>query len=49
MASTASQEEIDMDNPPFPLTAIDRSILAMSDEEFHVITWSDLEEIIRAS
>jgi hypothetical protein len=38
--------EIDYDNPPFPLTAIDRELLAMKDEDFHRITWDDLKDII---
>ncbi|QIW96083.1 hypothetical protein AMS68_001601 [Peltaster fructicola] len=33
-------------NPPFPLTAIDRQLLAMKDEDFHRIDWSDLQRII---
>lgn len=41
-------DEIDLNNPPFALTAIDRSLLAMRDEDFHRITWADLEEIIGA-
>ena len=39
-------EEIDYANPPFPLTAIDRELLAMKDEDFHRITWEDLKHII---
>jgi hypothetical protein len=39
-------EEIDYTNPPFPLTAIDRELLSMKDEDFHRITWSDLTSII---
>ena len=39
-------EEIDYDNPPFPLTAIDRELLSMKDEDFHRITWLDLKSII---
>ena len=39
-------EEIDYDNPPFPLTSIDRELLAMRDEDFHRITWDDLKSII---
>jgi hypothetical protein len=38
--------DIDHDNPPFPLTAIDRGLLAMKDEDFHMITWDDLRHII---
>lgn len=39
-------EEIDYDNPPFPLTSIDRELLSMNDEDFHRITWEDLKKII---
>ncbi|WPH03247.1 Hypothetical protein R9X50_00612400 [Acrodontium crateriforme] len=38
--------KIDYDNPPFPLTPIDRELLAMKDEDFHKITWHDLQTII---
>lgn len=31
---------------PFPLTAVDRSVLAMTDEEFQPHTWDDLKQII---
>ena len=41
-----SNDEIDIDNPPFPLTAIDRELLSMRDEDFHHITWKDLKSII---
>ena len=36
------------DDPPspFPLTAVDRSVLAMTDEEFHPHTWEELKQII---
>lgn len=37
---------LDLDNPPFPLTAIDREVLATKDEDYHKITWDDLQEII---
>ncbi|KAK3715136.1 hypothetical protein LTR37_007346 [Vermiconidia calcicola] len=37
---------IDYDNPPFPLTAIDRELLSMRDEDFHEITWDELKKII---
>lgn len=33
-------------NNAFPLTAIDREILAMKDEDFSLVTWEDLKEII---
>jgi hypothetical protein len=39
-------EELDLNNPPFPLTAIDREILATRDEDYHRTTWSDLKQII---
>ena len=40
---------IDLDNPPFPLTAIDRALLATPDEDFNRITWSDLRHFIRSN
>jgi hypothetical protein len=40
------EEELDLNNPPFPLTAIDREILATRDEDYHRTTWSDLKRII---
>lgn len=42
----SQQDEIDYSNPPFPLTSIDRGLLAMKDEDFHRITWDDLKQII---
>jgi hypothetical protein len=35
-----------MNNHAFPLTAIDREILAMKDEDFALVTWEQLKEII---
>lgn len=34
------------DWPPFPLTDVDRAVLAMTDDEFHPQTWEELGEII---
>ena len=42
----AAEEDLDLENPPFPLTAIDREILATKDEDYHRITWDDLQQII---
>jgi len=39
-------DEIDYNNPPFPLTTIDRKILATRDEDYHRITWADLRDIV---
>ncbi|KAI7362840.1 hypothetical protein KC354_g6964 [Hortaea werneckii] len=39
-------EDINLDDPPFPLTVIDREVLATPDEEYHRITWEDLKHII---
>lgn len=39
-------DELDLNNPPFPLTAIDRQLLVTKDEDFHRITWADLKQII---
>jgi len=36
-------------NYAFPLTAIDREILAMKDEDFALVTWEELKEIIGKS
>jgi hypothetical protein len=33
---------------PFNLTALDRQILAQTDEEFHNHTWDELRDIIGA-
>ncbi|EME45764.1 hypothetical protein DOTSEDRAFT_171351 [Dothistroma septosporum NZE10] len=41
-----SADEIDYNDPPFPLTAIDREILATKDDDYHRITWDNLKEII---
>lgn len=41
---TASKGEVDFN--AFPLTAIDRQILAMTDEEYHLTEWDELKEII---
>jgi len=40
------EDELDLNDPPFPLTAIDREILATKDEDYHRTTWQDLERII---
>jgi hypothetical protein len=39
-------DQLDLNNPPFPLTAIDRQLLITKDEDFHRITWADLKQII---
>ncbi|OQN96373.1 hypothetical protein B0A48_17625 [Cryoendolithus antarcticus] len=39
-------DEFDLNNPPFPLTAIDRKVLATPDDEFHRYTWDDLRQIV---
>ncbi|KAI5201764.1 hypothetical protein AUEXF2481DRAFT_694690 [Aureobasidium subglaciale EXF-2481] len=36
-------------NNAFPLTEIDRQILAMTDEEFSLVTWEQLKDIIAAN
>jgi hypothetical protein len=41
-----SNDQLDLNNPPFPLTAIDRELLITKDEDFHRITWTDLKQII---
>lgn len=38
--------ELDLTDPALPLTAIDREILGMKDEDYHRHTWEDLKEII---
>lgn len=38
-----------INNNAFPLTAIDREILAMKDEDFSLVTWEELKEIIGIS
>lgn len=40
------EDQLDLNNPPFPLTAIDRQLLVTKDEDFHRITWADLKQII---
>ena len=42
-------DELDLNDPPFPLTAIDREILATRDEDYHRVTWEDLKLIIGMS
>jgi len=46
MGDVGEEEELDLNNPPFPLTAIDREILATKDEDYHRTTWGDLKRII---
>ncbi|KAI5361924.1 hypothetical protein Slin15195_G055740 [Septoria linicola] len=49
MGSTSEEvtaDDIDLNDPPFPLTSIDREILATRDEDYHRITWEDLKQII---
>ena len=41
-----SPDSIDFDNPPFPLTDVDRELLSMKDDDFRYITWEDLKDII---
>ncbi|KAF2213978.1 hypothetical protein CERZMDRAFT_38242 [Cercospora zeae-maydis SCOH1-5] len=41
-----SPDDIDLNDPPFPLTTIDREILATKDEDYHRTTWEDLKNII---
>lgn len=31
---------------PFPLTALDRELLSMSNDDFHPHTWEELKQII---
>jgi hypothetical protein len=46
MGDVGDDDELDLNNPPFPLTAIDREILATRDEDYHRTTWGDLKQII---
>jgi len=48
-SSHASTDDLDLDNPPFPLTAIDRQVLATKDEDFHLYIWDDLRKIVGMS
>jgi hypothetical protein len=41
-----SADDIDPDDPPFPLTAIDRQLIATKDDDYHRITWDDLTRIV---
>lgn len=41
--------DLDLSNPPFPLTAIDRAVLATPDADFHRITWSGLQRVIASN
>lgn len=45
MAETMAGD-LDLKDPPFPLTAVDRQVLATKDEDFHRYTWDDLRDII---
>lgn len=46
---TTDLPELDLENPPFPLSSIDRAILATKDEDFPRITWPQLQDIINAN
>ncbi|TKA25352.1 hypothetical protein B0A50_06256 [Salinomyces thailandicus] len=46
MPENPTADTINLDNPPFPLTSIDRAVLATRDEDYHRITWTDLHQII---
>jgi hypothetical protein len=46
---TETTDEIDDSNPPFVLTEIDRQVLATRDEDFHLVTWPELREIIETN
>lgn len=37
------------EQPPFHLTDVDRAVLAQTDDQFHLQTWTDLKCIIGAS
>jgi hypothetical protein len=39
-------DHLDLTNPPFPLTPLDRALLATPDADFHAHTWADLQTII---
>jgi hypothetical protein len=41
-----SSSEKTEEEPPFPLTDIDRWVLSQTDEEFHLHNWDELREII---
>ena len=45
-SSSDPPPEIDLTKPPFPLTAIDRALLATPDHEFHRLNWPDLRRVI---
>jgi hypothetical protein len=34
------------EEPPFPLTEVDKWVLSQTDEEFHCHDWEDLRKII---
>jgi hypothetical protein len=34
------------EEPPFPLTDVDKWVLSQTDEEFHLHNWDELREII---
>ncbi|MCJ1244485.1 hypothetical protein MMC30_001683 [Trapelia coarctata] len=36
-------------DPPFELTERDRQVLALKDEDFNLLTWTELREIIRSN
>ena len=40
------EEELIEDNPPFPLTVVDKWVLAQTDEEFIRHDWQSLRDII---
>jgi hypothetical protein len=42
----ADSRDFDLESPPFPLTAVDRAVLATKDEDFHAHTWPELKQII---
>lgn len=46
MGEARNDEELDINNPPFPLTKKDYDVLATKGEAFRRLTWDDLKEII---
>ena len=42
----APLEELDLNDPPFPLTKKDRDQLETRDEDFQRLRWDELKEII---
>lgn len=49
MGDDVTRSDAPQEEPPFPLTDVDKWVLSQTDEEFKKHDWDDLKQIIGAS